>query len=182
MMFFKKNCTTVTFSSASIAVATTLVLCLSGCGYRVTLNEAQVLYEPPSLFTQYRLADKSLQRCVDLTITEENITAAEQLRTLICTYNDITSLVGLEQFPQLTQINLSNNAIGDPSPLARLPQLRLLLLNDNRLQTVAPLTKLTQLQRLELSGNEQLDCRELTEFKNTESLLAPAHCSTNSSE
>jgi len=131
-------------------------IALSGCGYRVTLNQ-QPVYEPKPLFQNFTLADAALSDCVNQTIEDEGVTDAKQLIALHCSYAGIESLEGLARFANLRQVNLSYNEIRDGQPLL----------------------KLTKLQRLDLQGNVDLPCDDVKALMRVlppNSLTPPEHC------
>jgi len=71
--------------------------------------------------------------------------------------NDVGDLSGLAQAPQLTTLTLTNNAVRDLSPLAGLASLQELGLSGNEVTDIAPLAGLTELRFLGLSGNAVTD-------------------------
>lgn len=158
----------------------TSALFLGGCSFPVSVNE-RVVYTPPSLFSQYEIADSALARCVQQTIVDLHVTKARDLTRLNCSNAGITQLAGLEVFNQLQELHLGQNAITDASPLAALSKLKLLNLSENNILSAAPLLKLSNLTHLDLSNNAQLACADLRQLaKNyqdqTLAMLAPAQC------
>ena len=61
-------------------------MALTGCShYEVLLND-NLVYTPPPLFTDYLLVDAALRGCIGQTIKDQNITEAEGLKNLNCSY------------------------------------------------------------------------------------------------
>jgi hypothetical protein len=122
-----------------------------------------------------------LAQCVEQTIVDLNISQAKELTTLNCSSANIHSLVGLEVFSGLRELNLANNALVQIQELTKLTQLEVLLLNNNPLQNVAPLLSLLQLHTLNLEGALKLSCHDIqqleknwSELSNT--LIKPNQC------
>ncbi|GAA3096779.1 hypothetical protein GCM10010464_70390 [Pseudonocardia yunnanensis] len=80
--------------------------------------------------------------------------------------NNVGELSALVQAPQLTALTLTNNAVRDLSPLAGLTSLQELGLSGNEVTDIAPLAGLTQLRFLGLSGNAVTDLRPLASLAN----------------
>lgn len=156
----------------------TLLLLLSACSdYSLTVNE-QVVYTPPRIFTDFRLKDLELQRCVDQSIGEDGITAAKQLERLQCPGKAIVSVEGLELFSELKVLGLEHNALTDITSLGQLTKLEQLNLADNALVDVSVLQILNKLHYLNLSENSALDCSGLSgiALPKEGKLLRPNHC------
>lgn len=151
---------------------------LSACtGYSVSVNDNPV-YNPPTLFTDFRLVDSALHDCVQQTIEDRQITQASQLTQLNCSSAGIETLEGISAFPALRAISLKDNAITDLSYLKPLSRLEILLLEDNDVKSAAPLLTLLRLEELELSGNTSLACGDAQQLKdNSEGeVTLPQHC------
>jgi internalin A len=73
----------------------------------------------------------------------------------------IAALDGLDHLPNLVNLDLSGNAVGDLSGLAQAPQLTSLTLTNNSVRDLRPLAGLASLQELGLSGNEVTDIAPL---------------------
>ncbi|WP_433289354.1 leucine-rich repeat domain-containing protein [Pseudonocardia sp. CA-142604] len=73
----------------------------------------------------------------------------------------ITTLDGLAHLPNLVDLDLSGNDVGELSGLAQAPQLTRLTLTNNAVRDLGPLAGLTSLQDLGLSGNEVTDLAPL---------------------
>lgn len=82
----------------------------------------------------------------------------------------IHSLLGLEYFTTLENLNLSSNEITDISPLASLTNLTSLDLSKNRIINVSKIETLTNLETLNLSSNEIIDISNLTYLQSLKSL------------
>ena len=160
---------------ASVSAA----LLATGCGgYSFTLND-QTLFEPPPLFSDYRIADAALSACVRQAIADAGITRAEDLHDLNCSSAGIRSLAGIEVFIGLERIGLDGNALQSLSPLEVLTGLKLVQARSNKLGTLdAGLCK-GSAKHLALAGNENLACADISRLRNCGVTVddAPAHCS-----
>lgn len=149
-------------------------LLLGACaGYEVTLNE-RPLYQPKPVFTDFRVLDTNLQRCLDQTLKDQAVGAPGELRDLNCSQAGIESLAGLELFAGLQRLRLSGNQLTELKALAGLGRLTELYLDHNRLGRVPELRQLSALERLDLAGNPALDCGDLPAM--AAGLSAPEHC------
>ncbi|MCT2531082.1 protein phosphatase 1 regulatory subunit 42 [SAR92 clade bacterium H921] len=133
----------------------TLLTVVSCDRYQVTFNERQI-YTPPSLFTNYQIADPNLRNCVAQAISDQRIEHGEDLLQLNCSYAGITNLSGLKRFSKLETINLFNNQLTD----------------------IKPLMFLGSLKRLDLRENPALPCKDLLSLEEllTADLLRPKTC------
>ncbi|MGN0920814.1 MAG: leucine-rich repeat domain-containing protein [Cellvibrio sp.] len=163
------------------AAILTSCLILLGCKqYSVSLNE-KVLYTPAPLFTQFSVADRRLQQCLDQTIKDIKATRAQDVKILNCAHAGIESLEGLRVFSSIEQLNLSNNQIRNISELAWLPRLEVLMLQENTIIDGAPLLNLLHLLHLDVTENPSFDCQITAQLKrNLEQLkpklVFPQHC------
>lgn len=151
---------------------------LSACsGYSVSINDNPV-YNPPSLFTDFRLVDGALHDCIQQTIEDQQITEASQLTQINCSSAGIDTLEGLSAFPALRAISLNDNGITDLSHLKPLSRLEILLLEDNDIRSAEPLLALLRLEELDLSGNPNLACGDARQLRdNSEGeVVLPEHC------
>lgn len=151
----KSNFSSPVFALFSVVV----ILGIAGCeGYTYTLNEQPIFTTPETtLFSNYSLADSSLQSCTEQAIIDQSVTEPNQLTHLNCSNAGITKLSGLEIFTGLTHINLSGN----------------------KLTTIKPLLHLPKLQVVALKANDRLDCSEGNRLANKlkSSVKLPVHCS-----
>lgn len=153
---------------------------LIGCkSYSVSVNE-QVVYTPPAIFADYKIADEQLAACVAQTITDTHAVNAEELKRLNCSNAGIKSLAGLDKFFALEELNLTANQLIDISQIEQLGRLKILLLSDNHIKNAAPLLHLLHLQQLKIDNNNQLVCADLLQLvANTDQKLditMPSHC------
>lgn len=145
-------------SYSAIIVAS---LFISGCNrYQMTFNDA-VLYHPPVLFTDFRVADNNLQTCLDQAIKDQSVTEPDELIQLTCTHAGIRDLSGIELFSKLQAINLSHNHLHNITALDVMEHLKILLLNNNNIQSVSELLTLTKLEHVNLSHNSELVCDDI---------------------
>jgi Leucine-rich repeat (LRR) protein len=160
------------------AVISAALLALSGCSkYQFTLNET-VVHTPAPLYTEFQMADKSLQNCLDQTIKDHRVTSPEQLTLLNCSHAGIKTLQGLEVFRNLTHINLGNNQLNQVSALGKMGRVETLLLNDNQLKQAPELLTLPKLKKMDLSNNPDMDCRDIIQLEQSfdGELLKPEQC------
>ncbi len=153
-----------------------LCLLLTACqNYDVTLNDRQV-YGPARLFTDFQVADEALQRCLEQRITDANISAPLQLKTLNCSNAGIASLDGLGQFAGLTQLKFSDNRIRNLVELGQLSDIESLWLDNNDIVDPVPLAQLRKLQHLDLSHNPKLQCPKSGLLDYVTTYTVPQHC------
>ncbi len=156
-------------------------LLTSGCkNYSVSVNE-NVVYTPPSIFKDYQLADAHLHNCVEQTIYDLHITSAEELTRLNCSNAGITSLVGLDKFFAMKELNLADNQITDISQIGQLGRLENLVLSNNKINNPAPLLNLLHLAQLHVDNNPQMTCKDLYQLQQNLNhqkmdLKLPAQC------
>ena len=165
-------------NAAAILLLMTYVCILSACQrYSFAINE-NVVYEPPPLFQDYKIEDKTLRNCVAAAIVEQEVRKPEQLKKLTCPPGQIESLVGLETFNQLQQLGLAQNQISNIITLKKLTELKKLDLRENQIIDFSVLQSLQKLEQVYTKGNIDADCSTLpSEFKNLR-LDKPEHCLT----
>lgn len=146
-------------------------LVVAGCSYSVSLND-RVIYDPPGLFSDYKIADYPLAECVKQHLIDKQVTNVQQLTRLDCSNAGIRNLAGLERFVAIEELNLASNQLTDLTPLAKLSQLRVLILRENPLTSIEPLLPLLRLQQLDLDKTAIVDCRDLQQLENN---LAGTH-------
>ncbi|HBE69397.1 MAG TPA: hypothetical protein DDW52_14720 [Planctomycetaceae bacterium] len=83
---------------------------------------------------------------------------------------EIKDLTGLEHCLAVQQIDLSDNALVDISPLAGLTKLMSLDLSNNKITDISPLKKLTKLQYLNIEDNQVRKLAPLVDLKAMRSL------------
>lgn len=151
---------------------------LSACkGYQLTFNET-VVRSPAPLYTNFQVADRNLQVCLDQAIKDAEATAPDQLIQLNCSHAGIETLEGLQAFHNLQQINLSHNQLSDLKPLGQMGRVQLLLLSNNNLKSIPEILTLPRLERLELDNNSELYCDDVHQLQQNYKgeLAMPAHC------
>lgn len=169
------NCFAHTFRYGLLLSATAL---LSACaGYAFNINDNPI-YNPPSLFSDFRLEDRALDDCVQQTIEDRRVTRAADLTQLNCSSAGITSLEGLETFTGLKAISLASNELETVEELQKLTRLELVYLRDNPLRSVEPLLTLLRLKEVDLRGNEALACGDARQLADNIEGTArlPKHC------
>lgn len=154
------------------------LLALGACSdYSLSVND-KVLYTPPGIFTDFRVDDLELQRCLDQSIAEASITAANQLERLQCPAKGIRSVEGVAVFAELSVLGLEDNQVKKIEALVGLEKLQQLNLANNNIENISALHSLKQLHYVDLRGNNALDCAQLAGIRLAKGgqLLAPAHC------
>lgn len=154
-------------------------LALGGCaGYTFNVNDNPV-YNPPTLFSDYRIEDEALNACVEQAINDQKITLAGQLRQLNCSSAEIKTLSGLSRFTGLEALSLNGNRIANLETLNGLSRLEILQIRNNRVSSTAPLRSLERLKEVDLRGNDALECGAAQELaqKVDGKVRLPGHCS-----
>lgn len=150
-----------------IALSPIVGLVLAGCqGYEVSVNDRKI-YSPLPLLTNFEVADRNLQHCLDQHIEDGHITQAQELTHLNCSHAGIRDLSGLALFSHLEALDLSDNQLIRIDELSKLGRLRYLNLANNQLTQAAPLLSLLRLAEADLRGNPTLDCRDLEQLVNS---------------
>ena len=90
----------------------------------------------------------------------------EAVTSLVCSGPGITSLTGIEQFLNLTSLNLKDNQISDFSPLTGLVKLQTLNLENTNLSNVSALRDMVNMTNLVLRGNSLSDIYPLEDLVN----------------
>ena len=149
---------------------------LSACGsYEFTLND-KLLKRPQQLFTDYRIDDKHLHRCIKQAIVDNNISQASELEDLNCSHAGIISINGLERFSHLRRVKLSHNKISNIDTIKTLNKLEVLHIPHNHILDYLPVLNLVQLQELDVSHNPNLKCPRKLQLKNIKKVILPNHC------
>lgn len=107
------------------------------------------------------IIDSNLRSCVSNQISTNTITYASQLRSIYCSYRDISNLTGLDSFKGLGTVYLSGNNINDITVLGNLSKLSTLGLSSNNISNLTPLSKLVNVQFLYLDDNKINDLSAL---------------------
>ena len=114
------------------------------------------------------------EAAMTITMTKANVNSVTALNLTnsgtIHMDRSITNLSGIENFKQLTKLNLNYNHIEDITPLAELTNLKDLHLYINDISNVFPLSTLSDLQSLDLENNNISDISPLQKLENLKSL------------
>jgi protein phosphatase 1 regulatory subunit 7 len=121
-----------------------------------------------SAFTQaleLPLQDANLKHCVQALVAKKNWQSLADITAIECHSKNITSLAGIEHFPQLQKLSLYNNQLTEAS-IGNLAQLRHINLAKNKIAQVN-FSELPALQELYLFGNKMtaLDLSGLPHLK-----------------
>lgn len=153
------------------------LLRLIGCGafflltackqnpYTVTFNN-NVVYSPNAAVRDKVLDDPALQACLNQVMAGSAIENPEEVTLIACPAAGVTTLRGIEQLPNLEQLDLSDNAITHVGPLLSLKKLRVLSLRNNAVSSVAALASMPLLRFVSLSGNTRISCRDVEALEN----------------
>lgn len=112
-------------------IITTVLLCACA-NYSVFLND-NALYQPPSLYLNFDVADAQLETCLVQHIEDMAITSPRDLIQLNCSYGGIVTLEGLIQFSRLQNLSLKGNPLEDIEALFQLVNLQSLDVSDSNL-------------------------------------------------
>ena len=160
-------------------LASIVIFMLGACQtYDLRVND-RVVYTPKPLFTEFEVANAALRECLEQAISDNKITAANEMVALNCSHAGIDSLEGLDSFHAITQLKLSHNTISDLSVLTRLSVLEFLYLDNNAITDATPIIQLPTLQVLDISGNSSLRCPGQGSLLGIDELILPLHCRVN---
>ena len=155
------------------------VLLLTACKgpYTVTLND-RVLYTPNPDASEKLLSDPNLQGCLNQILLSSTNKDPQAVTLMACPNAGIQSLRGIENLPNMEQLDLSDNAINDLGPLVNLKKLRVLSLRNNGIRNISQLSSLPILRFVSLQGNDDIPCRQLDNLakKVGSSLNRPSNC------
>ncbi|MES2624268.1 MAG: leucine-rich repeat domain-containing protein [Pseudomonadota bacterium] len=133
--------------------------------YTVTFNN-NVVYSPNAAIRDKILDDPALQACLNQVLAGNAELDVESVKLIACPGAGITTLEGINKLSNLEQLDVSDNAVSNVSPLLGLKKLRVLSLRNNAVSNVGPLVSLPLLRFVSLSGNTQIRCRDLASLEN----------------
>lgn len=110
---------------------TTVFLCACA-NYSLFLND-NALYQPPSLYLHFEVADAQLKTCIVQHVEDMAITSPRELIQLNCSYGGINTLEGLIQFSRIENLSLKGNSLEDIEAIFQLVNLRSLDVSDANL-------------------------------------------------
>lgn len=145
--------------------------------YTFIFND-NVVYSPNAAIRNRVLDDPSLQACLNQVLASNPELDVASVKLIACPAAGITTLDGIGNLPNLEQLDISDNAVSNVSPLLALKNLRVLGLRNNAVNNVGPLLSLPLLRFVSLSGNTRITCRGLAalEDKLGNTLERPATC------
>jgi internalin A len=155
------------FSVHRLIVCSAIFL-LIGCKqnpYTVTFNN-NVVYSPSAAIRDKVLDDPALQACLNQVMASAAIEDLEDVTLIACPAAGITTLGGIEKLINLEQLDVSDNAISNVSPLLSLKKLRVLGLRNNAISNVGSLVSMPLLRFISLSGNSRISCRDVDALEN----------------
>ncbi len=155
-------------------------LLLDACSlnpYEISLND-NILYSPTGNNIEEVVEDPGLQGCINTYLNNNPPANLEAISQLSCTDAGITSLIGLNNVPNISLLDLSNNRIADLSPLIYLRNLRILRISHNSIRNISSLYNHRMLNFIDLSGNDLIPCRQLEQLESRlgDSLRRPLSC------
>ncbi|MBN4076001.1 MAG: hypothetical protein COA71_06335 [SAR86 cluster bacterium] len=155
-------------------------LLLNACSfnpYSISVND-NVLYSPSGNIVEEVVEDPGLQGCINTYLNNNPDTNLQTISQLSCTDAGITSLIGLNNIPNLSLLDVSNNSIIDLSPVIYLERLRVLRIANNSIRSINTLSNLSLLNFIDLSGNSLISCRQLDQLESKlgSSLRRPLSC------
>lgn len=133
--------------------------------YTVTFNN-NVVYSPNAAVRDKVFNDPSLQACLNRVLAANPDMDLDSVTLIACPGAGIRTLEGIANLPNLEQLDVSDNAISNVSPLLGVKQLRVLSLRSNAVSNIGPLLSLPLLRFVSLSGNTGITCRELAALEN----------------
>jgi|TARA_B110000483_G_scaffold147265_1_gene175700 hypothetical protein len=110
---------------------TTVFLCACA-NYSLFLND-NALYQPPSMYLDFDVADPQLETCLVQHIEEILITSPRDLIQLNCSYGGIVTLEGLNQFSRIEHLSLKGNPLADIEAIFQLVNLNFVDVSDANL-------------------------------------------------
>jgi Leucine-rich repeat (LRR) protein len=148
-------------------LATSTFFLIVGCKqnpYTVMFND-NVVYSPNAALMDKVVSDPSLQACINQVLAANPDMDLEGIKLIACPGAGITTLEGIGNLPNLEQLDVSDNAISNLSPLLALKKLRVLSLRTNAIVNTGPLLSLPLLRFVSLAGNTQITCRDLASLE-----------------
>ena len=160
----------------AISAAFLVVACKQN-PYTVTFND-NVVYSPNAAIRDKVLEDPALQACLNRVLSSNTELDLAGVTLIACPGAGITTLDGIGKLPNLEQLDVSDNAVSNVSPLLGSKKLRVLSLRNNAVNSVGPLLSLPLLRFVSLSGNNRITCRDLAalEKKLGNTLEKPLTC------
>ena len=160
-----------------LLIATLPINACSFNPYAISVNE-NILYSPSGNIIEEVVDDPGLQACINSYLNNNPDSTLDSISQLSCTEAGITSLIGLNNVPNLNLLDVSNNNIIDLSPVIYLSNLRVLRIANNSIRNINTLSNLSLLNFIDLSGNSSISCRQLDQLESRlgSSLRRPLSC------
>lgn len=157
--------------------ATVLMAACNINPYAISVNN-NVLYSPSGNIIEEVVEDPALQGCINNYLNSNPDIELSEISQLSCTDAGIISLIGLNNLPSLSLLDLSNNNIVDLSPVIYLENLRVLRIANNSIRNISTLSNMNLLNFIDLSGNNLIPCRQLDQLESRlrSSLTRPLSC------
>jgi len=128
--------------------------------FAVTVNQ-QTVYDPRIPAGSVTVADANLQGCINLALSQQDISNATELTVISCPGSGVESLEGISQLTELRFIDLADNLIIDLKPLSGLERLSGFSIPNNRVRDISPLFAMQSLSAVILTGNSEIPCGQL---------------------
>jgi hypothetical protein len=115
------------------------------------LPENAFIVQEPKLIINYTVEDTTLQSCINFIASENSLSYVHQVMDLSCIdYPNISSLVGLEHYTNLTKLQIVNGSVASLEPLSVLKSLKTLVISGGEVDDISPIVDLSNLTWLVL--------------------------------
>lgn len=136
--------------------------------YRLIKEDAKTI-EKMNKQTRFNWGRKALKD-LDILLSDAVLNEMLKAKDFYLSYNNLTSIEGIQKLTKLTCLDLDSNLLTDIEPLEKLTKLRVLDLGDNKLTSIKSLSKLTNLTLLNLSYNQITSTEGLEKLIDLEAL------------
>jgi Leucine-rich repeat (LRR) protein len=103
-----------------------------------------------------QITNENFKTCLSALISAQSLTLASQVTSVDCSGKSVNTITGIENFANLSSLNLSTNQIINVSNLDTLH------LNNNQIVDISTLTTLVKLVTLQLNNNSIVDISKLS--------------------
>jgi Leucine-rich repeat (LRR) protein len=126
------------------------------------------------------IKDEGLKGCIDEHRKGTNRTYAGEIVNLNCQNKNIVSLEGLDSFPYLRLLDISDNPVTDIDSLSKLPDLVSIKANKTSITNLSSLLGLHKIERVQLDAVDTIPCWQLDHLQTLSHLRfykRPSDCS-----
>ena len=133
---------------------------------------------PPDPLAALRLPDLALEECVISAAENLGVTTPEEFSALDCSgaARTILDLQGIEQFSNLTSLNISNSSVSDLSPIKSLDLLEAFVADDAGVTDIGALFSINGLVSADLTDNPAILCADFDQLVATGTALTANAC------